>query len=103
MTHDGQLIMASETGVLPVKPEDVKFKGRLQPGKMLLVDLNEKRIIPDEELKQARLAPALRRMDQGAPDHPRRAARTAAHPRDRHETLLSRQRCFGYTEEDVAC
>ena len=44
--------MASETGVLPVKPEDVKYKGRLQPGRMLLVDLQQKRIIPDEELKR---------------------------------------------------
>jgi len=40
------LIMASETGVLPVKPENVKYKGRLQPGRMLLVDIAEKRIVP---------------------------------------------------------
>ena len=52
ITHDGLLIMASETGVLHVKPEDVKFKGRLQPGRMLLCDTSEGRIIPDEEIKQ---------------------------------------------------
>ena len=41
VTKDGLLIMASETGVLPVPPEEVEFKGRLQPGKMLLVNLEE--------------------------------------------------------------
>ncbi len=46
VTKDGQLILASETGVLPVKPEDVVYKGRLQPGKMLLVDLGTSRIRP---------------------------------------------------------
>ena len=51
VTKDGLLILASETGVLPVKPEDVVSKGRLQPGKMLLVDLVGKRIVPDEEIK----------------------------------------------------
>src|SRR3979490_1788073 len=55
VTHDGLLIMASEAGVTPVKAQDIKSKGRLQPGKMLLVDLTEKRIIPDEEIK-ARLS-----------------------------------------------
>ena len=52
VTNDNVLIMASETGVLPIKPEDVKYKGRLQPGRMLLVDLEQKRIVPDEEIKQ---------------------------------------------------
>ena len=44
--------MASETGVLPVKPEDVEMKGRLQPGKMLLVDLEQGRIVSDKEIKE---------------------------------------------------
>ena len=52
ITHDGLAIMASETGVLPVKPEDVKMKGRLQPGKMFLVDTVEGRIVSDKETKQ---------------------------------------------------
>jgi len=52
VTKDGTLIMASETGVLPVKPENVAYKGRLQPGKMLLVNLEEHRLVPDEEIKQ---------------------------------------------------
>src|SRR5206468_3674380 len=52
VTNDDLVIMAAETGVLPVKPEDVKMKGRLQPGKMFLVDTVEGRIISDKELKQ---------------------------------------------------
>ena len=52
VTNDNTIIMASEVGVLPkIKNNDIKLKWRLQPGKMLLVDLEEKRIISDEELK----------------------------------------------------
>src|ERR1700684_2864591 len=52
VTKDHKVIMASEVGVLSVAPENVAFKGRLQPGRMFLVDLQEGRIIADEELKQ---------------------------------------------------
>ncbi len=52
VTKDNFLIMSSETGVLPVRPEDVAYKGRLQPGKMLLADIEQGRIVPDEEIKQ---------------------------------------------------
>src|SRR5205809_3469219 len=52
VTRDDLIVMASETGVLPVKPEDVKLKGRLQPGKMLLVDTVQGRIVSDRELKR---------------------------------------------------
>src|SRR5581483_11372762 len=51
VTTDGLVIMASEVGVLDVPPEKVLHKGRLQPGRMFLVDLAEGRIIADEELK----------------------------------------------------
>ena len=51
VTHDDRVIMASEVGVLDVAPDNVKFKGRLQPGKMFLVDFGQGRLIPDEELK----------------------------------------------------
>lgn len=102
VTHSGQLIMASEAGVLPVKPEEVQSKGRLQPGKMLLVDLTEKRIVPDEEIK-GRLAARQPygewiRENQIVLDHlgePNRVQETD------HETILCRQRAFGYTEEDI--
>jgi glutamate synthase (NADPH/NADH) large chain len=53
VTHDDRVIMASETGVLPVDPSMVKEKGRLQPGKMFVVDMEQGRIISDEELKQS--------------------------------------------------
>ncbi len=53
VTHDDHVIMASEAGVLPsVAPENVKIKGRLQPGRMFLVDFEQGRLIPDAELKQ---------------------------------------------------
>ncbi len=52
VTADDRVIMASETGVLPVAPELIIEKGRLQPGKMFVVDLEQGRIISDEELKQ---------------------------------------------------
>ena len=51
LTHDDHVIMASEVGVVPVEPENVKYKGRLQPGRMFLVDFEQGRLIPDEELK----------------------------------------------------
>jgi glutamate synthase domain-containing protein 2/glutamate synthase domain-containing protein 1/glutamate synthase domain-containing protein 3 len=102
VTHDDLILMASETGVLPVKPEDVKLKGRLQPGKMLLVDTNEGRIISDRELKsrlygrnpyQLWLKENQINLDQ-----------LAEPPREHGvdpPTLLMRQRVFGYTDEDL--
>jgi len=52
VTHDDRVVMASETGVLPIPPEMIKEKGRLQPGKMFVVDLEQGRIINDDELKK---------------------------------------------------
>jgi glutamate synthase (NADPH) large chain len=102
VTHDDILIMASETGVLPVKPENVKYKGRLQPGRMLLVDLEQKRIVPDDEIKHEL---ASRRpygdwikQNQITLDH--LPAPSRVHGTD-HETILMRQRAFGYSDEDV--
>ncbi len=102
VTHDDLVIMASETGVLPVEPTNIRSKGRLQPGRMFLVDLAQGRIVPDEELKdqlkgrrpyrewieknQLRL--------EDLPDSGRSFPAT-------HETLLQRQRAFGYTDEDI--
>jgi glutamate synthase (NADPH) large chain len=102
VTVDNQLILASETGVLPVKPENVRYKGRLQPGKMLLVNLEEGRIVPDEEIK---LTLAARKpygewleKNQLTLDHLSDPPR--AHGFD-PATLVMRQRAFGYTEEDL--
>ena len=52
LTHDDRCIMASEVGVLPENPANIKVKGRLQPGKMFLLDFEQGRLIPDEEVKQ---------------------------------------------------
>ena len=102
VTKDNLVIMASETGVLPVKPEDVKLKGRLQPGKMLLVDTVEGRIISDRELKaslygrnpyQLWLKENQITLDS-LPEPPR------LHGSD-DGTLIQRQRAFGYTDEDL--
>jgi glutamate synthase (NADPH/NADH) large chain len=102
VTHDDLVIMASEAGVLPVKPEEVKFKGRLQPGRMLLVDTVEGRIIPDEEIKQ-RLAGRQPYGDwirdnqitlDSLPEPPH------VYESDL-ETIIRRQRAFGYTDEDL--
>ena len=102
VTHDNLLIMASETGVLPVRPEEVKYKGRLQPGRMLLVDLSEKRLIPDAELKQ-RLAsrqPYGQWIEENQFDLDDLPEPPRVYSTD-HETILCRQRVFGYTDEDV--
>ena len=52
VTKDDLVIMASEAGVLPVEPENVAYKGRLEPGRMFLVNMDEGRIVSDEEIKQ---------------------------------------------------
>ncbi len=102
VTKDGLLIMASETGVLPVKPEDIVLKGRLQPGKMLLADLVEGRIVSDKEIKanfygrnpyQLWLKENQINLE-GLAEPPREHAVEAA-------SILSRQRAFGYTDEDI--
>ena len=80
VTHDDLVVMASEAGVLDIAPEQVKSKGRLQPGKMFLVDTVEGRIISDKEIKQtARVAAALRGVGEGKSDHHRSVARAFAH------------------------
>ena len=69
VTRDDRIIMASEVGVLPIPEEDIVTKWRLQPGKMLLVDLEEGRLIPDEELKaHAGEEPSLSRVARSHPD-----------------------------------
>ncbi|HUA16436.1 MAG TPA: glutamate synthase large subunit [Verrucomicrobiae bacterium] len=102
VTHDDLVVMASEAGVLDVPAEQVKLKGRLQPGKMFLVDTAAGRIISDDEVKQSLasrqpysdwLAQNQITIDQ-LPDPAR-----MHHPDS--ETLLRRQRAFGYTDEDL--
>ena len=102
VTKDDLVIMASEAGVLPVEPERVQQKGRLQPGRMFLIDTEQGRIVADEELKQtfATEHPYQIWLDQNhlllekLPDPPH------VHEPD-HETVLQRQQAFGYTFEDL--
>jgi glutamate synthase (NADPH) large chain len=102
VTTDGLVVMASEAGVLPIQPEDVSMKGRLAPGRMLLVDTEQKRLISDEEVKTQL---AARRPygkwvneNQITLDHLPNPTHVQA---TNHETILMRQRAFGYTDEDL--
>ncbi|PWB62940.1 MAG: glutamate synthase large subunit [Bradyrhizobiaceae bacterium] len=102
VTADDRVIMASEAGVLPIPEDQIVTKWRLQPGKMLLVDLVEGRIISDEEIK-ATLAKKhpyrkwLKRTQLVLEDLP------AVQPRKptTNVSLLDRQQAFGYTQEDL--
>ncbi len=102
VTDDGLVVLASEFGVLPIPEESIIQKWRLQPGKMLLIDLAEGRIISDDEIKKT-LCEAnpyqdwLRRTQIVLEDLPpveARASRTDV-------SLLDRQQAFGYTQEDT--
>jgi glutamate synthase (NADPH/NADH) large chain len=101
VTDDGLVVLASEVGVLDFKPESIVRKGRLQPGKMFLVDLQEGRIIEDDEIKDS-LAAAhpysdwlhaglVRLSDLPSREH-------IVYP---HSSVVRRQRAFGYTEEEL--
>ncbi|HLX59935.1 MAG TPA: glutamate synthase large subunit [Planctomycetota bacterium] len=103
VTKDDMVVMASEVGVLPgIKPEDVVIKGRLQPGKMFLIDLKEGRIIDDAELKEKIASEKpygewlngnLIELD-ALPD-------SNNIPEPDHSTVFHRQQAFGYTVEDL--
>jgi glutamate synthase (ferredoxin) len=103
VTKDDLVIMASEVGVLPdLPPEEIKLKGRLQPGKMFLIDLEQQRIIDDAELKQkiATEKPYGKWLKENLvalTDLP-----AAPHmPEPDHATVFQRQKVFGYTAEDL--
>jgi glutamate synthase domain-containing protein 2/glutamate synthase domain-containing protein 1/glutamate synthase domain-containing protein 3 len=102
VTKDGLLVMASETGVLPFRPEEIEYKGRLQPGKMLLVDLEQRRIGPDEEIKHelATRQPYGEWLKRNQITLESLPEPNRFHGSD-HETILMRQRCFGYTGDDL--
>lgn len=102
VTKDEKVILASEVGVIDIKPENIQYKGRLEPGKMLLIDTTEKRIIADEEIKK-----------EIATAHPysewnkRHIVKFKDIPvSDQEEEpltegLIKLQKAFGYTYEDV--
>jgi glutamate synthase (NADPH/NADH) large chain len=102
VTEDDLIVMASESGVLPVKPEEVRMKGRLQPGKMLLVDLEAGRIVSDREIKQqlSSRQPYRQWLDRYQVTLDQLAEPPRVHSSD-HATITRRQRAFGYTDEDL--
>jgi glutamate synthase (NADPH) large chain len=102
VTHDGLVVMASEAGVLDVPPAQVKQKGRLQPGKMFLVDTVAGRIISDKEIKQtlASQQPYAQWVADNQITIDQLPEPTRMHFPDA-ETLLRRQRAFGYSDEDL--
>ncbi|HET7046336.1 MAG TPA: glutamate synthase large subunit, partial [Gaiellaceae bacterium] len=100
-TRDGWVVLASEAGVLDVPAENVVRKGRLQPGRLFLVDLGEGRIVPDEELKAA-IAARRPYADWYEREVVRLADLPDAPPREPPaEPLRRRQLAFGYTQEDM--
>src|SRR5450631_2996076 len=102
VTTSNELILASETGVLPIKPEEVQYKGRLQPGRMLLVNLEEHRIVPDEEIKH--MLASRQPYGEWLKEKQLTLDRLPKPPRVYGfdpQTILTRQRAFGYSEEDL--
>ncbi|HEX8914165.1 MAG TPA: glutamate synthase large subunit, partial [Humisphaera sp.] len=102
VTKDDLVIMASEVGVIPVAPERVAKKGRLQPGKIFLIDMAQGRIVDDQEIKQELIdkRPWAKWIEENMilldelPD-----PKSVQQPD--HDTLLKRQHVFGYTAEEI--
>ncbi len=102
VTKDGYVIMSSETGVVDIKPNNIEYHGRLEPGKMFLVNMDEGRIVNDEEIKE-----------EIAAKHPYREwlDDNLVHLKDipyndcplflGEETVAKRKEIFGYTQEDI--
>ncbi|MFD0862828.1 glutamate synthase large subunit [Sungkyunkwania multivorans] len=102
VTKTGYVIMSSETGVVDIKPENVAVHGRLEPGKMFLVDMNEGRIIDDEEIKTKIVTqrPYRKWLDQNLlqlANVPYTGNKTPVEK----EEIATRQKVFGYTQEDI--
>ena len=101
VTEDGLVVFASEAGVLPIEPERVRAKGRLQPGRMFLIDLDQQRIVPDEEIKAdlASAHPYAEWLEAGRIDLDDLPERT--HIVHSHASVTRRQQLFGYTHEEL--
>ncbi|MDH3585371.1 MAG: glutamate synthase-related protein, partial [Phycisphaerae bacterium] len=102
LTHDDRVIMASEVGVLPVDPANVKSKGRLQPGRIFLVDFEQGRLIPDQEVKSE----FSDRRPYGQWLRNQRIDLADLKPKGKPhgfapDTLLGRMQAFGYTVETM--
>lgn len=103
ITNKGLIVMASETGVVEIPDKEIAEKGRLQPGKMMLIDLKQKRIIPDKVIKAriSRQQPYRKWVSENVIN-----IRGLLSPPDTfvplsEEVLLQKQHAFGYTEEEI--
>ena len=105
VTKGGLVVMASETGVLEIPPEEVALKGRLQPGRMFLVDTVQGRIVDDEEIKEAMAArkPYRQWLKDNLVNLESLPELAAGQPRNGHgpATVLEQQQAFGYTIEEL--
>ena len=101
VTDDGQVVFASEAGVLDLPVASVIQKGRLQPGRMLLVDLDQHRLIDDDEIKATLAAehPYAEWLDEGRVDLNDLPDRQ--HVVHSHASVTRRQQVFGYTHEEL--
>ena len=103
VTDDQFLVIASEAGVVPCAPEKIIKKGRLQPGKMLLADLEKGEIIGDDILKAkiCQNQPYKQWLDENRVNLEQLPDSTEAPIRIKGNTLLNRQKIFGFTKEDL--
>ncbi len=101
LTDDNYLVLASETGVIPIEPEKIIKKGRLEPGKILIADLDEKRVIGDEELKKiiCNRLPYAAWLEESKVHINEIQAKSADDETSEHP-LVKRQTAQGYTLED---
>lgn len=100
VTKDGYVIMGSETGITDIDPANVEYKGRLEPGRMFLVDMEKGRIVPDEEIKHelASQQPYGEWVKENLVDLETLPAEKV--PDIGQDTITERQRMFGFTMED---
>ncbi len=103
VTKDDLIVMGSEVGVIEVAPENVAFKGRLQPGRIFLVDMDKGRIIDDEEVKSELVSrkPYAEWVDNNLVHlNQMPSPTTPTHPPGEH-SLFEMQQSFGYSQEDI--
>ena len=102
VTKDDKVVMASEVGVMDIKPENVKYKGRLEPGKMLLIDTEAQRIISDEELKKrVSIAHPYAEWNERHIVHLNDIPVEKVQEEQVSDNLIKHQKAFGYTFEDI--
>ncbi|WP_140626402.1 glutamate synthase-related protein [Methylibium rhizosphaerae] len=101
VTDDDLVVMASESGVLPIPEHKIVKKWRLQPGKMFLIDFEQGRIVDDEELKNQFASAKPYRQWIETVRIKLDTIEAAGQPETFSESLLDRQQAFGYTQEDI--